>query len=112
MIESIIRVKDMDPCAEEMAEDLRASGLFYLARGVVHMKVLQDRDIAQEGITMDDPLQSTLAGDIIMEETIDSTESEPSPKDNSIVLAQPTANPLVTLLVLSIEPLNVENPPA
>lgn len=32
VIKSIIRDKDMDPCAEEMIEELGASGLFYLAR--------------------------------------------------------------------------------
>lgn len=32
MIESIIRDKDVDPCAEETTKDLGASGLFDLAR--------------------------------------------------------------------------------
>ena len=59
---------------------------------------------------MDDPLPSTLAGDTIQEETNDSTESKSDPKDDSVVLTQPTADPLVTPLVLSTKPLNVENP--
>ena len=73
MMESIIRDKDMDPCAEQATEELEASGLFDLARVrsflcfsiysflcliangypvlqvLVHMKVLQDRGIAKEG---------------------------------------------------------------
>ena len=34
MIESIIKDKDVDPCAKQMTEELGASGLFYLARYV------------------------------------------------------------------------------
>ena len=34
MIESIIKDKDVDPCAKQMTEELEASGLFYLARYV------------------------------------------------------------------------------
>ena len=63
-------------------------------------------------VTMDDPLQSTPVGDTILDETDDSTESEPDPKDDSVVLAQLATDPPVTLLVLSIKPLNIENPPA
>ena len=32
VIETIIKDKDVDPCAEQMTEELGASGLFYLAR--------------------------------------------------------------------------------
>jgi len=32
MIESIIKETDLDPCAEQLTEDLGASGLFDLAR--------------------------------------------------------------------------------
>ena len=61
-------------------------------------------------VTMDDPLPLTLVGDTIQEETDDSTESEFVSKDDSVVLAQSTANPPVTPLVPSTEPLNIENP--
>ena len=249
MVESIIKDKDVDPCVEEMTEELGASGLFDLARvrfflsffpsffsylllnmangcstlqGLVHMKALQNRSVAQERVitrlhkhnwtltdeqeqykralhtlntevkelsekleeegrqkkkeqkakasvekelmallgqvetdradtlkefkasqpfidscavyygdgfedclkqvkyiyphldlskvTMDDPLPLTLVGDTIQEETDDSTESEFVSKDDSVVLAQSTANPPVTPLVPSTEPLNIENP--
>ena len=61
-------------------------------------------------ITMDDPLLSTPTGDTILEETVDSTELESDPKDNSIVLAQLAVDPLVTPLVSSTKPLHVETP--
>ena len=61
-------------------------------------------------VTMDDPLPSTPVGDTIFEETDDSTKSKPNPKDDSVILAQPAADPLVTPLVPSTEPLNVESP--
>ena len=61
-------------------------------------------------ITMDDPLPSTLTDNTILEEIDDSTKLEPDPKDDSVVLTQPTANHLVTPLVPSIEPLHVECP--
>ena len=61
-------------------------------------------------ITMDDPLLSTPANDTILDETNDSIESELDLKDDSIVFAQPAADLPITPLVLSIEPLNVENP--
>ena len=63
-------------------------------------------------VTMDDPLLSTPAGNTILDETDDSIESELDPKDDSIVLAQLVADPPVTPLVPSTEPLNVKNPPA
>ena len=56
---------------------------------------------------MDDPLLSTLASDTIQEETDDSME--PNPKDGSVVLAQLATNALVTSLVSSTEPMNVED---
>ena len=59
---------------------------------------------------MDDPLLSTPISDTIQEETDDSTKSESVPKDDSVVLAQLTADPPITPLVPSTEPLNVENP--
>ena len=61
-------------------------------------------------VTMDEPLLSTPANDTVHEETDDSTES--NPKDGDVVLAQPATNSLVTSLVLSIEPMNVEDPVA
>ena len=41
---------------------------------------------------MDDSLSSTPAGDTILEESDDSTESEANPKDDSVVLAQPAVD--------------------
>ena len=60
-------------------------------------------------VTMDDPLLSTPIGDTIQEETDDSTKSESVPKDDSVILAQLAADPPITPLVPSTEPLNVEN---
>ena len=57
---------------------------------------------------MDNPLPSTTVGDTIQEETNDSTKS--NPKNDSVILAQLAVDALVTPLVLSIEPLNVEGP--
>ena len=53
------------------------------------------------------------SGDIISEETDDSTYSEQDPKDDGMVLAQPTLEGPVAPLVLSAKdpPLNnIENP--
>ena len=74
MMETIIRDKDVDLCAEETMEELGVLGLFYLARVrfflcfsiysflclivdsypvlqvLVHMKALQDRGVAKEGV--------------------------------------------------------------
>ena len=61
---------------------------------------------------MDDPLSSTLAGDTALEETDDSTKSEPNPENKSIVFAQLVADLPVILLTPPTEPLNVKNPPA
>ena len=60
-------------------------------------------------ITMDDPLPLTPTDNTILEETDDSTKSEPDPKDDSVVLTQPAVNHPVTPLVPSIEPLHVES---
>ena len=60
-------------------------------------------------ITMDDPLPSTPTNNTILEEIDDSTKLEPDPKDDSVVLTQPTANHPVTPVVPSIEPLHVES---
>ena len=60
---------------------------------------------------MDDPLPSTPADNTIFDETDDSTELEPDPKDDSVVLVQPVADPPVTPFILSTEPVNVENLP-
>ena len=61
-------------------------------------------------VTMDDPLSSTFAGDTSFEEIDDSTESESDPKDDSVVLAQPAANPLVIPLIPLTDPPNVKDP--
>ena len=62
-------------------------------------------------VTMDDPLLLTPVGNTILDKTNNSIESEPDPKDDSVVLAQPVADHPVTLSVPSTKPLNVENPP-
>ena len=61
-------------------------------------------------VTMDDPMPPTPANDTTFDETNDSTESEPDPKDDSVVLAQPATNPPVIPSVPSTKPLNVEDP--
>ena len=61
---------------------------------------------------MDDPMPSTPAGDTVVGESNDSTELDLPPKDDGVVLAQPTADPLVPTSNSSIKLLNVENPPA
>ena len=43
-------------------------------------------------IIMDDPMLSTPAGDIVVRESDDSTESDLPPKDDGVVLAQPVAD--------------------
>ena len=58
-------------------------------------------------VTMDEPLPSTPADDTIHEETDDSTEF--NPKDGNVVLAQLVTDALVSSLVPSIEPVNVED---
>ena len=58
-------------------------------------------------VTMDEPVPSTHAGNTIQEETNDSKELRP--KDDSIVLAQPTTDAPVTSLVPSTEPEIVED---
>ena len=54
---------------------------------------------------MDDPLPLTPTGDTIFEDTNDSTESEWDPKNNCVVLAQPTVEKAVTPLIPSTEAL-------
>lgn len=61
-------------------------------------------------VTMGDPLQSTPADDTIFDETDDSIEPEPNPKDDSVILAQPAVDPPVIPSVPFTEILNVENP--
>ena len=58
---------------------------------------------------MDDPMPSTLASNTVVGESNDSTESDLPPKDNGVVLAQPTVDPPVTTSNPSIEFLDVEN---
>ena len=61
---------------------------------------------------MDDPISATLTGDAVVGESDDSTESDLSPKDDGVILAQPAVNPPVTTSNPSVELLDVENPPA
>ena len=58
-------------------------------------------------VTMDEPMPSTPAGDIIQEETDDSTESRL--KDDSVVLAQLATDAPITSLVPLTEPKIVED---
>ena len=62
-------------------------------------------------VTMDDPMPLIPADDTIFEEIDDSTESEPDPKDDSVILTQPTVDPPIIPSIPSIKPLNVEDPP-
>ena len=61
-------------------------------------------------ITMDEPLPSTLTGDTTLRESDDSTELEPTPKDDGVVLAQPTVNPSIPPVIPSVKLIDVENP--
>ena len=63
-------------------------------------------DLDLFGITMDDPMPSTPAGDTIMGESDDSTKSDLPPKDDGVVLAQPAVNTSVTTPNPSIELLD------
>ncbi|KAL0001400.1 hypothetical protein SO802_015181 [Lithocarpus litseifolius] len=67
-------------------------------------------DLDLSRITMDDPMPMTPAGDTFVGESDDSTESDLLPKDDSVILAQPTANPAVTTSHPSIKLVDVENP--
>ena len=61
-------------------------------------------------VTMDDPLPLTPAGDTIFEETDDSTQSKRDPKNDGVILAQPTVEKPITPLIPSTEaPQDVEN---
>ena len=60
-------------------------------------------------IIVDDPMPSTLASNTVVGESNDSTESDLPPKDNGVVLAQPTVDPPVTTSNPFIEFLDVEN---
>ena len=62
--------------------------------------------------TMDDLLPSTCASDTIFEEIDDSTESEPDPKNDSVILAQLAADPPIIPLIPLTDPPNVEDLPA
>ena len=56
---------------------------------------------------MDEPLPSTPDDDTVHEETDDSTES--NPKDGNVILAQPVIDALISSLVSSTEPVNIED---
>ncbi|XP_065627383.1 uncharacterized protein LOC136066593 isoform X2 [Quercus suber] len=49
-VESFIKLMDIDPCAQLGMEDLGASALFDLTQALVHVKALQDRCVAKEGV--------------------------------------------------------------
>ena len=59
---------------------------------------------------MDDLVPMTPAGDTVVDEGDDSIELDLPPKDDGVVLAQTTANPLVSNSNQSTELLDVENP--
>ena len=61
-------------------------------------------------VSMDDPLPTTPAGDVIPEETDDSTKLEQDTQDDSVVLAHPAMNPPVVPLTSSANPLVVDGP--
>ena len=56
---------------------------------------------------MDEPLPSTPADDTVHKETDNSTES--NPKDGNVILAQPVIDALISSLVSSTEPVNIED---
>ena len=58
---------------------------------------------------MDNPLLSTPASDTIFEESDDSTQSESSQKDDSVILAQPAIYHSVTPLIPFTDPQNAKN---
>ena len=68
-----------------------------------------DLDLSE--ITMDEPMLTTPTGNTIVDENVDPTGSDPPPKDDGFVLAQPTANPLVPSSNPSIELLDTKDPP-
>ena len=65
-------------------------------------------DLDLFGITMDDPMPSTPAGNTIVGESDDSTESDLPPKDDGVILAQPAVNTFVTTPNPSIELLDTK----
>ena len=62
------------------------------------------------GITMDDLVTLTPTSDTVFGGSDNSTESDLPPKDDSVVLAQPAADPSVTSSNPTIEFVHVENP--
>ena len=62
------------------------------------------------GVTMDAPIPTTPTGDTVVGDSDDSIKSDHPPKDDGVVLAQPTANPPVSTSNPSIELLDVEKP--
>ena len=61
-------------------------------------------------VSMDDSLPLTPTGNIILEESDDSIESEADPKDDSVVLAQTAMDQPTILLTPSANPPNAEDP--
>ena len=60
-------------------------------------------------VSMDAPLPTTPAGDAVLEETNDSTESDQDTQDDDVILPQPTLNPPV-ILTSSANPPTVDDP--
>lgn len=62
------------------------------------------------GISVDDPIPTTSTRDTIVDEDDDFTELDPPFKDDDVILAHPTTNPLVSTSNPSIKLLDVESP--
>ena len=62
-------------------------------------------------VSMDDPLLSTPAGDITLEENDGSSESTANPEDDGVILAQPALDKPIVPMTPSANPPNSEDPP-
>ena len=63
-------------------------------------------------ITIEESVPTTPTSNTVTDEGDDSIDLGLPPKGDGIILAQPTANPLVPASNLSIDLLDIENPPA
>ena len=61
-------------------------------------------------VSMDAPLPTILASDVVLEKTDDSTDSDQGTQDNGIILAQPAMNPPVIPLTPLDNPLAADDP--
>ena len=103
--------KQMEKAKADALVDFKASQSFIDACAIYYGEDFDDYlkqvgsvylDLDLSKISMDDPVPMTFASaDTINEETNDSTQLEWDPKDDRVVLAQPTVEGLVTPLVPS-----------